>query len=195
MLRDIKHIGVRPLPPSHTFTLLRGHNVPGNQIISAPSPPHHAHVLSCLRFPTTTHHSTHFARLVLGESVASSIFRDALATLTCYQVSTVVTTTHHSTHFARLVLGHVASSPSDRGAELLVRGIRDTHDPAPAHAGTRENKTCGGATKTGPTSFPRVAPAPAPALMILSLSPRMHVNPRVPEIPSMVLFLGPRKER
>jgi len=153
VLRDVKRIGG---PPSHTLKLLRVPNVPGNQIISAPSPPHHAHVLSCLRFPTTT---------------------------------------HHSTHFARLVLGHVASSPSDRGAELLIRGIRDTRNPAPAHAGTRENKTCGGATKTGPTSFPRVAPAPAPALMILSLSPRMHVNPRVPEIPSMVLFLGPRKER
>jgi len=168
-LRDVKHIG---RPPSHTLTPLTCYHVSGS-----------------LRPPS----------LLAGQSL-----RNLSQAPSSHEVSTVVTTTHHSTHFARLVLGHiryahvrrhVASSPSDRGAESQLPGIGDHRNPAQAHAGTRENKTCGGATKTGPTSFPRVHPAPAPALMILSLSPRMHVTPRVPEIPSMVLFLGPRKER
>ena len=85
--------------------------------------------------------------------------------------------------------------PAIMARNCLFPESRQPCGSAQAHAGTREKKKRGRAAKTRPTSFPRVHPTPAPALMILSLSPRMHVTPRVPEIPSMVLFLGPRKER
>jgi len=80
---------------------------------------------------------------------------------------------------------HVASSPSDPSTESQLPGIPGHRNSAQAHAGTRENRICGRATKTGPPSLYQSHAALNLPPSRVSRHSQDSPRPYLPEFPSI----------